>query len=278
MSLLLGKRAREELPLNEQLAEACAGGGFGGPGPSPPADERHVRRLIGKGASVTASKALHMAAANDQPAIIPVLLQLGGSVDDVDEVGHTALHVASAMRQTRCIQALIANGAKETRNARGHTPLEAARREKASTNRFMESMGLGPGGPNRHYVPAHTVSCEEEQWQAVKQLLGGGRHPASGGGRGNTRFITLGMYRNGKSISEIAAERSLQTGTIEDHLADLYKSGDFPEALTVLGLTDAVRAEIRGINSRLAPDEAGQLKPIKDRCAHSYAVIKLALA
>ena len=272
--MLLGKRDREELglealSLDEQLAEACAGGGIGGlPGTtSAPADEREIRRLVGAGASINRSKALHMAAANDQPAAIKLLVQLGGRVDDVDHMGNTALHVASGMKQTRCMQVLIANGAAVLKNGRGHTPRETARRGKASDDGFMASVGLA----------GQRTASESAQWDAVQALLGGGKGGDKGGGRGDTKLVTLSMLRNGESIGEIAAARSLTASTIESHVAELYKTGEFPEAPKLLGLTSAIRDEIRGINSRLPLQDAGKLKPIKDRCAYSYGVIKLAL-
>jgi nucleoside-triphosphatase THEP1 len=44
--------------------------------------------------------------------------------------------------------------------------------------------------------------------------------------KGDTYAVTLAMYRDGKSISEIAAERSLTTGTIESHLTQFIPTGE----------------------------------------------------
>ena len=76
----------------------------------------------------------------------------------------------------------------------------------------------------------------------------------------------------------IAASRSLTTSTIEGHVAELYKEGRCPEAPQLMGLTPAIRTEIRAINAGLRGDDVGKLKPVKERCTHSYAIIKLALA
>lgn len=44
--------------------------------------------------------------------------------------------------------------------------------------------------------------------------------------KGDTYAVTLAMYKLGKSISEIAAERSLTTGTIEGHLTQFISTGE----------------------------------------------------
>jgi len=96
--------------------------------------------------------------------------------------------------------------------------------------------------------------------------------------RGGTKLVTLDMYRDGKSIAQIASARSLQVSTIESHLVDLYQEGSFPEAPQIFGATPEIIAKIKAINAGLTGPDVGKLRPIKDRCEHSYAVIKLALA
>jgi hypothetical protein len=44
--------------------------------------------------------------------------------------------------------------------------------------------------------------------------------------KGDTYAVTLQMYRDGKSISQIAAERSLTTSTIESHLTQFIPTGE----------------------------------------------------
>lgn len=46
--------------------------------------------------------------------------------------------------------------------------------------------------------------------------------------KGDTYAVTLQMYRDGKSIAQIAAERSLTPGTIESHLTQFISTGDVP--------------------------------------------------
>ena len=96
--------------------------------------------------------------------------------------------------------------------------------------------------------------------------------------RGDTKLITLEMIRAGQTVEQVASARSLTPGTIQNHIVDLYKDGCFPEAPQLLDVTPGIVAEIRAINASLTGDDLGKLRPIKDRCAHSYTVIKLALA
>ena len=110
---------------------------------------------------------------------------------------------------------------------------------------------------------------------SMASLLGGSVAPPR---RGDTKLITLDMLDQGKTVAQIAAARSLQTGTIEGHVVDLYQQGLYPNAPQLLGATPAALAEIRSINARLTGDDIGKLKPIKDRCSHGYGLIKLALA
>ena len=56
------------------------------------------------------------------------------------------------------------------------------------------------------------------------------------------------------------------------------KDGLCDEAPLLIGLTPAIRAEIRAINANLAGEDAGKLKPIKERCVHGYGAIGHTLA
>lgn len=105
-------------------------------------------------------------------------------------------------------------------------------------------------------------------------------YPARGAmrpARGGTKQVSLAMLQEGKSIAQIAAARSLQASTIEGHIADLYTDGLCDDAPNLLGLTPAIRAEIRAINASLTGEDVGKLKPIKERCVHGYGLIRLAL-
>jgi hypothetical protein len=103
------------------------------------------------------------------------------------------------------------------------------------------------------------------------------RMPTMPRARGDSKRISLDMFKSGQTIPQIAAARSLTISTIEQHLVDTYQEGLCPEAPQLLGLTPSIRNEIRSINANLVGEDVGRLRPIKDRCAHSYVLIKLAL-
>ena len=96
--------------------------------------------------------------------------------------------------------------------------------------------------------------------------------------RSDTKMVTLDMLRAGRTIPQIASARGLQASTIEGHLTDLHGQGLCPEATQLFGMTPAIRSEIRAIDASLNGADVGKLRPIKDRCVHSYALIKMALA
>ena len=95
--------------------------------------------------------------------------------------------------------------------------------------------------------------------------------------RASAICVTLDMSTLGSTVAQIAEVRSLGHSTILNHLVDAHQAGDFPEAPQLLGLTAAVRDEIRAIDAKLTGDDAGKLKPIKERCEHDYPMIRLAL-
>lgn len=91
----------------------------------------------------------------------------------------------------------------------------------------------------------------------------------------DTKAETFRMYKEGKSIKEIAEARSLTTGTIENHMAHFVKTGD-------LKIDDVVPAMhqkfIRGVVNTF--NKAYTLSDIKNLLPgdYSYAEIKMVLA
>ncbi|MBE0638546.1 MAG: helix-turn-helix domain-containing protein [Bacteroidales bacterium] len=89
-----------------------------------------------------------------------------------------------------------------------------------------------------------------------------------------TRVITYSMFLEGKTITEIAKERSLAVSTIEGHLVPFVQQG----LVDISKLVDAEKvAEILKAASEF---EEGQLTPIKEKLGanFSWGEIKLALA
>ena len=91
----------------------------------------------------------------------------------------------------------------------------------------------------------------------------------------DTKALTLQMFKDGKSLKEIAAERSLTVGTIENHLAHFVEQGD-------LKVDDVVSTQhqkmIRGILKSFT--KAYTLSEVKDLLPndYTYAEIKLVIA
>ena len=71
----------------------------------------------------------------------------------------------------------------------------------------------------------------------------------------NTKQITFELFKAGLSIKEIAKERSLTQGTIENHLANYITTGD----VDVLELIDLKRYQ----KIRNQIDAAGEVKGLK---------------
>lgn len=91
----------------------------------------------------------------------------------------------------------------------------------------------------------------------------------------DTKALTLQMYNEGKSIKQIAEERSVTTGTIENHLAHFVGTG-------VLALDSIVSPDRQNvIRQQVATFQSSYgLKELKDKLPpdYSYAEIKMVLA
>lgn len=91
----------------------------------------------------------------------------------------------------------------------------------------------------------------------------------------DTRANTFKLFREGKSIKEIATERSLTVGTIENHLAHFVEQGDLKVGEVV---STQHQKMIRGIVKSF--DKAYALSDVKNLLPndYTYAEIKLVLA
>lgn len=91
----------------------------------------------------------------------------------------------------------------------------------------------------------------------------------------DTKALSLQLYRDSKSIPEVAAERGLAVTTIEGHLAHFVREGE----LDVSELVDAEAIEaIAGFIAQ--HDFDGKLSPIKEHFgeAYSFGTIRLVVA
>ena len=82
----------------------------------------------------------------------------------------------------------------------------------------------------------------------------------------DTYRISLEMFRNGKPIPQIAAERGIQTSTVENHLAKFIPTGEVAlEDLVPPHKVDPIRAAVIQFN------ETGALSPIKEHLGEEYS-------
>ena len=90
--------------------------------------------------------------------------------------------------------------------------------------------------------------------------------------KGATYDITFELYQSGKSLEEIAEERSLNPTTIEGHLAKFVESGKLP-------VTDFLpEKDLDIILTKLKELEHKQLTPLKEALLHAYDYPQLKMA
>ena len=91
----------------------------------------------------------------------------------------------------------------------------------------------------------------------------------------DTRGLTYKMFREGKTIKEIAAERSLTVGTVENHLAHFVKNGDLEVGEVVSTQHQKmIRGIVKSFNKAYALSDVKNLLPDD----YTYAEIKLVIA
>lgn len=93
-------------------------------------------------------------------------------------------------------------------------------------------------------------------------------------GKTNTKAVSYQMFREGKSVEQIATERNLKTGTIQEHLAGYIEKGEIPlESLVEAGKIKMIQAVIEEL-------ETPTLTDIKVRCddSVSFGDIRMVMA
>jgi ATP-dependent DNA helicase RecQ len=88
----------------------------------------------------------------------------------------------------------------------------------------------------------------------------------------STRQQTLDLYREGRSVEEIAQERNLKPGTIVNHLAELIEAGEDidVEPLIQPGHYEAIAVALQQV-------EGEALKPVKELLGDEYAYEEIRL-
>ena len=84
--------------------------------------------------------------------------------------------------------------------------------------------------------------------------------------RGDTKLVSLSLFREGKSLTEIAKERNLNVRTIEGHLAEFVKTG---EVLAHELIDEATVEALSPLLEAYSLDST--LKPIKESVPEEYS-------
>ena len=91
----------------------------------------------------------------------------------------------------------------------------------------------------------------------------------------DTKALTFKMFRDGKTLKEIAAERSLTVGTVENHLAHFVEQGELEIGEVVSSQHQKIiRGIVKTFNKSYSLSEVKNLLPND----YTYAEIKLVIA
>lgn len=121
----------------------------------------------------------------------------------------------------------------------------------------------------REYSEAHGLSSAMEAKKTVKPKK------SSRQAKGDSMQQSFRLFREGKSVAEIAAERNLSTTTIEGHLADFVRTGE-------IGISALLEKEKLEFIAPFLHDyvEGSPLTPVMTRLENkvSYSELRLAVA
>lgn len=143
----------------------------------------------------------------------------------------------------------------------GHIPGVGSRKLEAFYVPFTRAI--------RDYCEEHNLEMglvplkpEKERKQSVAPISAGP----------STRMVTLDLYKAGRSIEEIAAERNLKPSTISGHLAELIEMG---EEIDVEQLIQAEHYDV--IVDALQQVGGEVLRPVKDLLGDEYSYEEIRL-
>lgn len=92
--------------------------------------------------------------------------------------------------------------------------------------------------------------------------------------KGYSQRVTLRMFRDGKTIEEIASIRNLENSTVGGHLGDMILAGELTLEETLPG---DVLAAIRGVIADLPDDQKPTFSHLRDNCPASIPQYYLSL-
>jgi len=93
-----------------------------------------------------------------------------------------------------------------------------------------------------------------------------------------THEVTLGLFKEGKSIAEIAEERRLTTNTIFSHIEDLFAKGRISREEIMKLVPPTLKRALPKINAAFAESEDQHLTPVFEKLNGTYSYDDLRLA
>ena len=154
--------------------------------------------------------------------------------------------------------------------------LAMAQRRPQSKEQFAEIPGVGALKLEAYFTPfTHAIRNYCEQYNLPMGLKPQKMKSASvskANGNSPTCQITLELYKQGRSIKEIAQERSLSSRTIINHLTELIEVGETVdvESLIQPGHYEIIVGALQQIGSEL-------LKPVKEFLGDEYSYEEIQL-
>ncbi|KRT80493.1 helicase, partial [Oryctes borbonicus] len=114
--------------------------------------------------------------------------------------------------------------------------------------------------------------CPVKNKKSIQDILA--EHPFDNTMFSPTTELTYNMFKNVKSIEDIANARKLAPSTILSHLTNCMKLG-YPIKLKDLNVSNTVKEMIIGVLRRMSPSEDKKFIWIKDRCPEEVTFDKI---
>ncbi len=128
--------------------------------------------------------------------------------------------------------------------------------------------------PVKNYCTKHSLASRIQQKSPKRERKIKKERPATARRGNDTRVETFTLYRSGKSVTDIAAERSLSPITIESHLSYFVQTGE-------MDILELVKQEkIPAIQDAIESYGIERLSPLKEILGdnYSYGEIKAVVA
>jgi ankyrin repeat protein len=162
--------------------------------------EKVVKQLLAAKAKATVYPGVQGA----NMAVVKLLLAAGGSINETNDSGQTALHLAVHGGNPEMIKLLLTQGANvNAKDSKGRTPLDLAvkRGDEAATNLLLEA-GNKPGTKNKNQgTPLHTAIANHNL-KVLPDLVKGGAELETRDAQGRTPLL-LALSNNNIEAMDI---------------------------------------------------------------------------